>query len=194
MKYPRLFLLLLALAVLGGCANVPAGPSVMVLPTAGKSFDAFQKDDYDCRQWAAQQVRATPGQTYNESLGNGAALGTLVGAGLGVAIGAASGNAGAGAAIGGASGLLLGTSVAQGPATAAAWEVQRRYDIAYQQCMYLKGNQIPGLVRSARRTPSIPPPPPPPGYPPEPPVYPSGKNVTTGTPGGVPASPPPPLP
>jgi hypothetical protein len=27
----------------------------------------------------------------------------------------------------------------------ASWTIQRRYDIAYQQCMYAKGNQIPGF-------------------------------------------------
>jgi hypothetical protein len=28
----------------------------------------------------------------------------------------------------------------------ASKEVQRRYDIAYQQCMYSKGNQVPGYA------------------------------------------------
>jgi hypothetical protein len=39
--------------------------------------------------------------------------------------------------------------------------VQQRYDAAYQQCMYAKGNQIPG-ARSVRRVAPPPPPPPPP--------------------------------
>ena len=186
MNYPRVFLLFLTMAALAGCATVPAGPSVMVLPAPGKTFETFKQDDCDCRQWAAQQVGATPGQTYNEGLANGAAVGTLIGAGVGAAMGAASGSAGAGAAIGGASGLLLGTAMAEGPAGAAAGEVQRRYDIAYQQCMYLKGNQVPGSVRTSRQVPSIPPPPPPP------PGYISGRSATTGVP-PYPA-PPPPLP
>ncbi len=42
------------------------------------------------------------------------------------------------------------------------WAVQRRYDNAYMQCMYAKGNQIPGDVRPNRG--AFPPPPPPPGY------------------------------
>jgi len=165
---------------LGGCTTVPAGPSVMVLPASGKSFEAFKSDDCDCRQWAEQQVNTTPGRVYSEGVAGGAAVGTLVGAGLGAAVGAASGNAGAGAAIGGASGLLMGTTMAAGPANQSAWEVQRRYDIAYQQCMYLKGNHIPGLVRASRRAPPIPPPPPP-GYPPT--------RAATG--GGLPPPPPP---
>jgi hypothetical protein len=54
--------------------------------------------------------------------------------------------------------------VASGPAHAAGREAQRRYDNAYQQCMYAKGNQIPGVtVTPPRRTRWIPPPPPP-GY------------------------------
>ena len=30
-----------------------------------------------------------------------------------------------------------------------SWMMQRRYDIAYQQCMYVRGNQIPGISRSS---------------------------------------------
>ncbi len=49
----------LAALVLGGCATVPTGPSVMVLPAQGKPFEVFQADDAVCRQWAAQQIGAT---------------------------------------------------------------------------------------------------------------------------------------
>jgi hypothetical protein len=37
------------------CATTPLGPSVMVVPTQGKSFDAFQQDDAVCRKYAGQQ-------------------------------------------------------------------------------------------------------------------------------------------
>jgi hypothetical protein len=161
MKWARRLLVLGGVVVFGGCATVPTGPSVMVLPAPGKPFEVFQADDAACRQWAAQQAGAGPSETTNQNLATGAAVGTLMGAGLGAAIGAASGNAGTGAAIGAASGLIGGTAIASGPAYGAGSEVQRRYDIAYQQCMYAKGNQIPGAVRTARRAP---PPPPPPGY------------------------------
>ena len=30
------------------------------------------------------------------------------------------------------------------------WEVQRRYDIAYVQCMYAKGHQVPSLQAPSR--------------------------------------------
>jgi hypothetical protein len=33
-----------------GCATVPSGPSVMVLPGTGKSLEQFQADDLVCRQ------------------------------------------------------------------------------------------------------------------------------------------------
>ena len=162
MNWARGLLVLLGVLALSGCATVPTGPSVMVLPPQGKPFEAFQADDSVCRQWAAQQAGAGPSETTNQTLANGAALGTIMGAGLGAAIGAASGATGTGAAIGAASGLIGGTAIASGPAYGAGWEVQRRYDFAYQQCMYAKGNQIPSVVRTARRAPRLPPPPP--GY------------------------------
>jgi hypothetical protein len=51
------------------------------------------------------------------------------------------------------------------------WSVQRRYDNAYMQCMYAKGNQVPGVTRPSRM--AYPPPPPPQGVtPPSSGVYP----------------------
>jgi len=174
MKGIRFLVMLAAVLVLSACVTMPTGPSVMVLPSAGKSFEVFQSEDLACRNWAALQTGATPAGVINQNLTGGAAIGALMGAGLGAAIGAASGNAGAGAAIGAGSGLIGGTAVASGPAYAAGWDVQQRYDNAYQQCMYAKGNQIPGVLRASRPTVSIPPPPPPgyysgSAYPPPPP-------------------------
>ena len=37
--------LLILVPLLGACATVPTGPSVMVLPGSGKSFEQFQVDD-----------------------------------------------------------------------------------------------------------------------------------------------------
>jgi hypothetical protein len=162
MKRQSGLLLFLVLAVLGGCATMPTGPTVMVMPGAGKPFEVFMADDGLCRQWAERQIGgASPSQTANQNLATGAAVGTLLGAGVGAAIGSASGAMGAGAAIGAGAGLLTGTAVASSPAYASEWQLQRRYDIAYQQCMYAKGNQIPGVVRRTRAY--APPPPPPPG-------------------------------
>lgn len=161
MNWRRYPLLLLVPVILAGCATVPQSPSVMVLPGPGKSFAAFQTDDYACRQWAQQQAGVAPTAAANQNLASSAAIGTILGAGLGAAVGAASGDPGIGAGIGAASGLVGGTALGANSAYAAGADAQRRYDIAYQQCMYAKGNQIPGVGVQAS---SPPPPPPPPGY------------------------------
>jgi hypothetical protein len=166
--------------VLTACATIPAGPSVMVLPGGGKSFEQFQSDDAVCRQWAGQQTGTTAQKASTQSTVSGAAIGTAVGAAAGAAIGAAAGNPGAGAAIGAGGGLLGGTAVGAGQAEAAGGAVQRRYDITYMQCMYAKGNQIPvprGSQQPYSQQSSPPPPanvpPPPAGTPPAPPPGPS---------------------
>jgi len=158
--YKESILISLALLVMGGCATIPTGPSVMVLPPAGKPFEVFQAEDSMCKQWARQQIGLTPQQAVNQNTAANAAVGTALGAGLGAAIGAASGQAGAGAVIGAASGLLLGTASGASSGEYYGWEAQRRYDIAYEQCMYANGNIIPG-VRNSYRVQRIPPPPPP---------------------------------
>jgi len=183
MNWKRGLFVILALVLLGGCATMPTGPTVMVMPAPGKPFEVFQGDDYVCRQWAQQQIGgASPSETANQNLATGAAVGTLAGAGLGAAMGAASGHAGAGAAIGAGAGLLGGTAVASGPASASEYHLQRRYDIAYQQCMYAKGNQIPGVRPAQAYGPPPPPPgygsPPPSAYAPPPPGYSPGSWVT----------------
>lgn len=137
--------LLVAITVFAtGCSTVPAGPSVAVFPGPGKSFEVFQQEDIICRRWAQQQAGTSPGETANQQVAGGALLGGAVGAGLGAAIGAATGDVGAGAAIGGATGVVGGAGMGSNRAYAAEWQLQRTYDIAYQQCMYAKGNQIPG--------------------------------------------------
>lgn len=147
----------------------------MVLPGAGKAFEAFQADDALCRQWALQQTGITPGDAGTQSVVASAVIGTAVGAALGAAIGAAAGNPALGAAAGAGAGLFGGTAVGANAAYASGSAVQYRYDIAYQQCMYAKGNQIPAVVRAPRSARSVyvapPPPPPPPGYSPPPPGY-----------------------
>jgi Glycine zipper len=163
--------LLGGLVLLGGCATLPTGPSVMVLPAAGKPFEQFQAEEAGCREWAAQQSGAVPGAPANQQTAVGAAIGTAVGAGLGAAIGSASGHAGTGAAIGAGTGLLMGTAAGANADQVAGGNAQRRYDMAYQQCMYAKGNQIPGAMGETRRGYGPPPlPPPPPGFGSPPPV------------------------
>ena len=154
------------LLVLGGCATLPTGPAVNVLPAPGKSFETFRIEDTTCRDWAQRQLGAPAQETLDQNTATGAVAGTAIGAGLGAAIGSGSGHAGAGALIGAASGLLLGTAVGSESGQVYGREAQRRYDNAYIQCMYSYGNQVPGHQKvAAKPRPAVaapaPPPPPP---------------------------------
>lgn len=166
---------LIAGMVCAGCATVPMGPSVMVLPAPGKPMEQFAGEDASCRQWAGQQLGTTPNTAAVESGLTSAAIGTAIGAAAGAVIGSVSGRAGTGAAVGAATGAVGGTLAGTSGAQASWYEAQRRYDIAYQQCMYAKGNHVPGVGRQSPRSYYSPPPPPgppvgpPTGYPPPPP-------------------------
>jgi hypothetical protein len=165
MRYKQNLAIVNMLLILGGCATLPTGPSVNVLPAQGKSFDAFQAEDATCRQWAEKQMGMATQDSYDKSVGTGAVAGTAIGAGLGAALGSASGHAGAGAAIGAATGLLFGTAAGSDSGRVSARESQRRYDNAYVQCMYADGNQVPGYhprVEAAPPRPVVAAPPPPP--------------------------------
>lgn len=150
---------LLALLMLGGCATMPTGPSVRVLPTPGKPFEEFMAEDAQCRRWAEQQLGMNAQDTANRNTAQSAVVGTAIGAGVGAALGAVGGNAGAGAAIGGGTGLLFGSASGAESGRVYGYEAQRRYDNTYVQCMYSKGNQVPGTVRKGPRTRYTPPPP-----------------------------------
>jgi len=141
----------LAVLVLSGCATLPTGPSVMVLPGDGKPFEKFQAEDANCRQWASHQIGIAPQEVANQNTVSGAVIGTVLGAGLGAAIGAAAGDPAAGAAIGAGSGLLLGTAEGARAGQVSGWEAQQRYDFAYMQCMHANGNQIPKVDQEPRR-------------------------------------------
>jgi hypothetical protein len=156
----------LMLLALTGCATLPSGPSVMVLPAPGKPFEVFQSEDAACRRWAEQRIGMTPQQNYDTNTVSGAAIGTVVGAGIGALLGAASGHPGAGAAIGAGGGLLAGTATGADNGRVYGYQAQRRYDNSYLQCMYASGNQIPGAVNRNYRQQSVPAPPPsaPPDY------------------------------
>jgi hypothetical protein len=164
---------LAGLCLLGACATVPPGPSVMALPATAKSFDQFRLDDADCRQYAQGQIGGTsPGEEATKSAVASAAIGTAVGALAGAAF---DGHHGAG--VGAGAGLLVGGLAGAGGAQASAGATQHRYDAAYVQCMYAKGNRVPlsGRMVSAPSQTRSPapqryavPPPPPPGAPPPP--------------------------
>jgi YMGG-like Gly-zipper len=153
---------------LGACTTLPTGPNVMVLPGVGKPFDQFQVDDIVCRQYAQQQTGSVPGEASTQHTLSGAAIGTLLGAGAGAAIGAAAGRPDVGAAVGAGTGLLVGTAAGAESGTAATGSLQWRYDIAYVQCMYAKGNQVPGAAAPSNYVPPPPNAPPPPSQQPPP--------------------------
>jgi hypothetical protein len=126
--------------LLAGCVSRPSGPTVAVMPGPNKSFDAFRVDDMNCRAFADQTLGSGEQEANNRQVGT-AVIGTLLGAGLGAAIGG-----GQGAAIGAGAGALGGTAVSSGPAQGAQYSLQQRYNISYSQCMYSKGNQVPGAA------------------------------------------------
>lgn len=174
---------LVALLSVAACTTIPTGPSVMAMPGTGKSFDQFRGDDAECKQFALDQIGgATANDRAVDSGVKSAAVGTVVGALAGAALG---GHQGAG--VGAGVGLLAGSAAGANAAQASGYSSQRRYDNAYVQCMYAKGDRVPvsgrmmsGPARAYNPPPppsgyapppsGYPPPPPPPGYAPPPPA------------------------
>ncbi len=164
-KLANFGLALLPLAALGACSVAPpSGPSVVAMPGPGKTFQQFQQDDYNCRGYAQSRM-GNPGQDAANAQNNAtttAVAGTVIGAVAGAALGSLGGNVGAGAALGAGAGLLGGASVAGNNTQAAADSLQRRYDIAYAQCMVGNGETIQGGPAPSPYGYAAPPPPP--GY------------------------------
>src|ERR1700682_2380074 len=138
MKSSRLALLA-SLTWVSACSVLPTTPSVMALPGSGKTFDQFRADDASCRQFAFEQVG---GVSANQAATACAVGSAVVGTALGAAAGAAF-NGGTGAAVGAGVGLLAGSAFGATAAQGSAYDVQRRYDYAYLQCMYANGNRVP---------------------------------------------------
>jgi hypothetical protein len=159
-----------ALLLLGACVSMPSGPSILVLPGTGKTFDQFRFDETDCRGYANSLLG---GQDPNAAAANAglksAAVGTAIGAVAGAAIGGREG-----AAVGAGGGALVGGVAGTGAASSSQYGLQRRYDNAYLQCMYAKGHRVPvsGSFTAVPPSNTPPPPPPPPSAttPPPPPA------------------------
>lgn len=130
------------IAVLGlaACAPTVMAPAVMVMPGPNKPFDQFTADQQNCQAFANSQTAPLAAQANNQALG-GAILSTALGAGLGAAIGG-----GRGAAIGAASGAALGSGMAAQSSSMAGMSIQQQFDAFYAQCMYARGNQVPGFA------------------------------------------------
>ncbi len=159
MKFARIGIAAMLVAGFAGCASAPRGPSTLVLPGSGKSFEQFRADDLDCRMFAHQQVNGvTPGQSAADSGVASAVVGTAIGAVAGAAL-----NGSRGAASGAGVGLLFGSMAGAESASASYYGAQRRYDFGYHQCMYAKGHKVPvaaqGFSESRAATPLAAPPP-----------------------------------
>ena len=156
------------------CTTIPNGPSAMALPGTGKSFEQFRYDDDNCQQYSLQRSGVSASDAGNDSMAKSAIVGTVIGAALGAAVGGSGG-----AAIGAGTGLFVGTAEGSNAAAASSSVAQQRYDNAYTQCMYAKGNRVPvsgNFARESRATVASPvnnppptlryyyPLPPPPGY------------------------------
>jgi len=150
-----------ASALLSGCAQTPLGPTVQVMPGPGKSFEAFQTDQLTCRTYAADQVKGQAEASNQRAVG-AALLTTVLSAGLGAAVGSGWGAAGAGAGVGAAAGAAGGTAIGADMSASDQYGIQVQYDNAFSQCMYSKGEQVPGF--SAPVTASLPPSPSPVAY------------------------------
>lgn len=169
----------LALA-LAGCATVPSGPRIATMPGPNKSFEQFQADQASCREYAQASLGGrTPAENSANSAVGSAVVGSAIGAAAGAILGSISGNAGAGAAWGAGTGLLFGSAAGANAAGYSYAESQRVYDMAYAQCMYARGNDLPGRRVAYRAPPQATYPPP--NYPPP--------NLSSAPPPGSPRAP-----
>ncbi len=180
MHLPKSILGVALATVLAGCAQVPVAPTIAVMPAPGMPFEVFEQDNNLCRRYAEEQLGANPQQVANNQVVGGAVAGTVIGAAAGALL---SGGRSYGVQSGAATGLLMGTAAGAGNASQSGMDMQQRYNIAFAQCMYAKGNQVPGFA-----APNYAPPPPPSQAPPPP----AADQSTMQPPSG--ASPPPPPP
>lgn len=158
------------IAIAGCTPTLPSGPNVAVMPGKNKSFEAFQNDNAVCMQFADRQLGVDP----QENARSTAVAGAVTGAALGAVAGAALGDSSRAAGMGAGAGLLMGAAAGNNNAVRSSSQLQRRYDLAYEQCMYAKGNQLPRAEYPRYRSAAYPTPAyyPPPAYYPEPGYYP----------------------
>jgi len=108
------------------------------MPGAGMSFEQFQVDDRFCRAYADRSLGVGVNDTGTNNLVTGALVGTVIGAAVGALVGGHHS-----AATGAGVGLVAGSAMGAGNAQVVQDDAQQRYDIAYAQCMYAKGHQVP---------------------------------------------------
>lgn len=156
MKLRNLALGAAFITALAACASIPVGPSIAVMPGPGKPFDQFNIDNSICKNFAQQELGTNPNDVAREQVLTGAATGAILGAASGALMG--HGHDSPAGEMAGA-GLIVGSAVGASAANQSIMTLQRRYDIAYRQCMYAKGNQVPGHVAPRYVLPPAPPPP-----------------------------------
>lgn len=159
---------------LAGCAVAPTTPSVLVLPGNHTSAAQFQVDDAVCRQRAHDLVAPQASAANNQAAG-AAVVGTALGAAIGALMGSGSYYQNSSIAWGAGSGLMMGSAVGSGNSQSANYGLQQRFDVAFMQCMYQRGNQVPGHPTARRNAPSATTP----NYPP--PDYPAPANLPPNT-------------
>jgi hypothetical protein len=128
------------------------GPTALVMPAPGKPIEVFAQDQGTCKQFASGEVDGGATMSNLKQLGT-AAVTTALGAGLGAAV-----RGGRGAGIGGGIGMIGGAAIASNGSARDQNSLQGRYNLAYTQCMYARGNQIAGAAQPASRGPRAAPP------------------------------------
>ena len=134
-----------------------AQAEVFVYPKPGQSQDAFQKDQYECHNWATQQTGFNPAAPPQTAAApppqqGGAVRGAARGAAVGAVGGAIAGDAGKGAAVGAAVGGTAGVMRQNQNNRAAAQASQQaqaqqqaaygNYDKAYATCLSGRGYSV----------------------------------------------------
>lgn len=143
----------LAAGMLGSAAQA----EVFVYPKPGQSQDAFQKDQYECHNWAKQQTGFDPAAPPQTAAApppqhGGAVRGGARGAAVGAVGGAVAGDAGKGAAAGAAMGATAG-AIRQGANNRAAAQASQQaqaqqqanygnYERAYGACLGGRGYTV----------------------------------------------------
>ncbi len=139
---------LLAAALLSGCTTPPMGPTAVVMPAPGKPFEVFAQDQGMCKQFADSEVDGGATVSNLKQFGT-VAINAAIGAGVGDAM-----RGRTGAEFGGALGAIGGMGAAANGAAHDQYSLQGRYNLAYTQCMYARGNQLatamPSLTPSTR--------------------------------------------
>jgi OmpA family protein len=144
------------LICVGGAGQ--AGAEVFVYPKQGQSQEQFQKDQFECHNWAKQQTGFDPSQPSVAASpsaaphSGGAVRGGARGAALGAIGGAIGGDAGKGAAVGAGVGAAAGglrqrsaneqAAAASQQAMAQQQSNVQRYEQAYGACMGGRNYQV----------------------------------------------------